>query len=260
MPTTVDYCSKAFCAEHTFGGPQLATSFRKIRMGVELMGKHWKKERRTMGGYNSGRSGGRPTVEGSLTLDLSKLMRDRALRPGHSDAGTLSWHNVATGERTSSIRYAAALGSQSGALRLVYTSTSNWSRESRNLDYSVELVTTPQPFGGVRWWFLCPRTGAHVTKLHLPPGAWTFASRSAYRLGYRSQRETPRDRALSRAFKLRRRLGATGAIGDYVPKPKWMRWRTYDREMLRIAEAEFVVDGHMVLTVEKLMARRPQRP
>jgi hypothetical protein len=40
---------------------------------------------------------------------------------------------------------------------------------------------------------------------------------------YRSQREAPHDRALRRAFKLRGKLGADGGIGDYVPKPKWMR-------------------------------------
>jgi hypothetical protein len=42
----------------------------------------------------------------------------------------------------------------------------------------------------------------------LPSGAYTFACRKAYRLAYRSQRETPRDRALSGAFALRRKLGA----------------------------------------------------
>jgi hypothetical protein len=43
------------------------------------------------------------------------------------------------------------------------------------------------------------------------------------------QREPAHDRALRRAFKLRGMLGAEGGIGDYVAKPKWMRWRTYDR-------------------------------
>jgi len=210
-----------------------------------------------VGGYNSGRSGGRPTVEGSLTLDLNKLMRDQTVRAGQRSAGSLSWHNVVTGEPTASIRYAASLGSQSGSLRLVYRTTNHWTGETRDMDWVLELTTTSQHFGGRRWWFLCPKTGARVTKLHLPPGAQTFGSRTAYRLGYRSQRETPRDRALNRAFKLRRGLGAKGGIGDHIPKPKWMRWGTFGREVEKIAEAEAIVDGHMILAVERLIIRRP---
>ena len=53
-----------------------------------------------------------------------------------------------------------------------------------------------------------------------------FASRQAYGLGYRSQRETSYDRALRQAFKLRGRLGGRGGIGDDIAKPKWMRWPT----------------------------------
>ena len=55
-----------------------------------------------------------------------------------------------------------------------------------------------------------PRTGRTATKLHLPSGASTFACRKAYRLGYRSQRETPRDRSLSRAFALREKSWRRG--------------------------------------------------
>ena len=100
---------------------------------------------------------------------------------------------------------------------------------------------TPQPFGGRRWWFVCPRTGRRAVNLYLPNGAFSFASRQAYRLTYRSQRETSYDRALRRAFKLRGKLGADGGVGDYVPKPKWMRWPTYDRKLEEVFAAEGVV-------------------
>jgi hypothetical protein len=43
---------------------------------------------------------------------------------------------------------------------------------------------------------------------------------------------------LRRAFKLRGKLGAEGGIGDYVEKPKWMRWQTYDRKLEEIFAAE----------------------
>ena len=133
----------------------------------------------------------------------------------------------------------------------MYTTT-GWDGERREADYWIQLETTPQPFGGRRWWFVCPRTGRRAAKLYLPNGAVTFASRQAYRLAYRCQREQPHDRALRRAFKLRGKLGADGGIGDYIPKPKWMRWRTFDRAMARIERAEGVVDAHTALLFDRV--------
>jgi hypothetical protein len=54
---------------------------------------------------------------------------------------------------------------------------------------------------------------------------------------------------------LRGKLGANGGIGDYVPKPKWMRWRTYDRKLEQIFAAEEVVDAHLLGFVQKLERR-----
>ena len=51
--------------------PRIPTLFRKI-LDWEL----------AMGGYGSGRTGGRPTTDNGLTLDLSKLRRDGLFRPG----------------------------------------------------------------------------------------------------------------------------------------------------------------------------------
>ena len=56
---------------------------------------------------------------------------------------------------------------------------------------------------------------------------------------------------LRRAFKLRAKLGADG-IGDYVRKPKWMRWRTFERMIARIDKAEEIVDAHEALLLDRL--------
>jgi hypothetical protein len=53
---------------------------------------------------------------------------------------------------------------------------------------------------------------------------------------------------------LRGKLGADGGIGDYVPKPKWMRWPTYDRKLEEIFAAEEVVDAHLLGFVQKARA------
>jgi hypothetical protein len=208
-----------------------------------------------MGGIGSGNHGGRPTVEDGLVLDLNRLIRQRIFRPG-GWSGSIVWSEVHSGRETARIGYECFMGQESGRVRLTYTTTHAWSGEKHSSDYWVQLATKAQPFGGRRWWFVCPRTGDLVSKLYLPAGAFTFASRRAYRLSYRSQRESPRDRALGRAFKLRRKLGSNGGIGDYIERPKGMRWRTFDRMMERIEAAEAVCNVNLLRFVQKLGRRK----
>jgi hypothetical protein len=204
-----------------------------------------------MGGYGSGRSGGRATTDSGLTLTLSKLLRDKLFRPGSACYSSLIWTNTTTGERVGSIGYEAHLDQESGRFRLHYTTTRR-DGEKHSSDYWIQLETTPQPFGGRRWWFICPRTGKRAAKLYLPNGAFTFASRQAYRLAYACQREQPHDRASRRAFKLRGKLGGDGGIGDFIPKPKWMRQSTYDRKLEEIYAAEEVVEVYLCAGLDKL--------
>jgi hypothetical protein len=161
------------------------------------------------------------------------------------------WTDARTGERIGAIGYKVHLGQESGRVRLMYTTTRGGG-ERHESDYWIELTTTPQPLGGRRWWLICPRTGRRAAKLYLPNGAFNFASRQAYGLAYPCQREQPHDRALRRAFKLRGKLGGTGGIESYIPKPKWMRWSSYDRAMARIDRAEEAVDAHTALLLDRL--------
>jgi hypothetical protein len=88
-------------------------------------------------------------------------------------------------------------------LRLQYVVHDYWSGEACEIDDKIFLATSRPPFGGLRWWFVCPRENRRVRKLHLPLGGRHFWSRRAYELAYASQRETKYDRALRRARKLR---------------------------------------------------------
>ena len=61
-------------------------------------------------------------------------------------------------------------------------------------------------------------------------GGGIFACRHCYRLAYPSQRESPDHRALRRADRIRARLGwEPGILNGDGCKPKWMRWRTFQR-------------------------------
>jgi hypothetical protein len=209
-----------------------------------------------MGGTGSGNYGGRPTVEDALKLDLHHLIRNGSFRLGAIVTGSLAWTNAYTGEQRASIGYKAHMGDERGWVRLTYTTTNHWTGQTTPHDYTVELTTTPQPLGGRRWWWVCPRRRDLVSKLYKPAGGGIFASRKAHHLAYRSQRQSPYDRAISQAFKRRQRLGAGGGIGDPIDKPHGMRWATFDRKMEQIEAAEAVCNARLLRFVQQLTTSR----
>jgi hypothetical protein len=198
-----------------------------------------------VGGYLSGNHGGQPTVEASLFLDLYAMLRGGTLLRDDVRSGRIVFSNGYTGERIGWISYFANLDELRGRMRLTHGS-GHLAR-----DYWVDLTTTEQPLGGRRWWFICPVTGRRVRKLYLPPGAITFASRQAYRLGYCSQRETAAGRSLSQSFKLRAKLGCE----DEWRKPKWMRWATFHRYSERLERLERICDVNFFSVVARLTRR-----
>ena len=197
-----------------------------------------------MGGYGSGRTGGRPTVEDGLTLDLGRLLRHRHVIPGRHVSGSLIWTNTRTGEHVGSIGYEAHLSDPRDSwMRLHYTTTS-WRHDSKVAsDFRVHLTTTTPRSGGRRWWFICPLTGRRAAKLHLPNGATRFACRQAYHLAYQSQCESGIDRTHARQARLCRKLEAEYrfALDFAPPRPKWMRHKTYAR---LVAEVEAAIEAH----------------
>ncbi len=164
---------------------------------------------------------GRATIEDGLTLDINKLVRDGNIRLGQWRSGTLTWRRVPSGEEVGSIGYEANLIDPDDAwVRLHYR------QNGEPKDYRVRLETTRPNYGGRRWWFRCPATGRRVANLHSPPGGGIFASRRAYGLAYRSQRERAYDRALTRTQDIRMKLGGSPSLAEPFPdKPKGMWWR-----------------------------------
>jgi hypothetical protein len=67
-----------------------------------------------------------------------------------------------------------------------------------------------------------------------------FVSRQAFRTSYATQRECELGRAQRRAQEVLQSLGGSGASDEayYLRKPKWMRWRTFERKMAIVREAD----------------------
>jgi len=190
-----------------------------------------------MGGYGSGPGGGRPTVEGSLRLELPYLRRAGYFRPGHSVFGTLSW--TRGGERCGSVEVACSIDSHGwGALNLSFT-RNNGERVTQR----ISLEPVPMRFGGWRLYAQCPMDGRRCTTLVLPNGGHRFASIKAWRLPYASQREDAFGRAHRRIAKANERLGKMS---------KYARTPTRQRQWDRICDAEDVLDQGLALAWQRV--------
>jgi hypothetical protein len=202
------------------------------------------------------RSGGRPTVESSITLDLQHLTR-AGLVSGHTQSGNLQWTRQNSSQPICRIEYQASLYKDIAILHLAsIIRFSSFGGPVRLEEQTIHLVATTPPFGGRRWWFVCPSTGRRATKLHLPYGAPVFASRGAYRLGYAVQREGALDRARRRTRKARQRIGGSPNLMECLPlKPKWMRWATYWRHVEACQGAEGMMLRFLVADTEKFLGR-----
>jgi hypothetical protein len=183
--------------------------------------------------------GGRPIIESGTTLDI-RYLTHTGLVPNSTRSGNLQWTWPNTGQRACHIEYQVTLNENTGILRLCSIMRfDGLGRAVRVGEQTIHLITTAPPYGGRRWWFICPSTGRRAMKLHLPYGAGVFASRQAHCLGYAIQREGAPDRARRRARKARKRIGRNPNLLERLPiKPKWMRWATYWRHVEACQEAD----------------------
>jgi len=185
-----------------------------------------------MGGYGSGRRGARPAVEDGLTIDLPLLMRRGWISDGgsrHYDSLTWSSH----GQERATVSYSYTMIDLDAAyIELRYT-RSPYGREPEKVVQRIRLVATIPHYGGRRWWMVCPYSGKRATKLYMPPGGDRFAGRAAWRLGYRSQRVSHRDRPFEKLFRLQRKLGSSEGWEAGIYRPKGMWRQTFDRHWER---------------------------
>jgi len=215
-----------------------------------------------MGGLGSGRTGSLPIIEQGLKLDLRRLRRQGVFTPDGAERWTtLTWTNSVTGERISTCHLRYRAGPGKGWLRLKYRVTP-YGREPRDIDDLFILEPFPQPFGGFRWYVVCPVTGRRCQCVYLPCGAYSFRSRRAFscRLLYASQREDGHSRLFARARRHGEKMLRRGppewqrqhGDWDFPPKPPRMHWKTYCRALDRWDEAEHQADGMLSRWLQQL--------
>jgi hypothetical protein len=152
------------------------------------------------------------------SIDIREFKRKGWLQaPGWR---TLTWR--LNGEVTATI----GIWALPDQIRVRYTCRP-WSGEPKQYEYPVFFDFTKCNYGGERRWFICPARGCsrRVAVLYMSS---IFACRHCLDLAYESQRESPWQRAFSKARRIREKVGCTDPMEDDFPdKPKWMHWRTY---------------------------------
>jgi hypothetical protein len=169
------------------------------------------------------------------------------LRPSwRSDPIGIRWTSSYWGEIASGVVTANMESKHQGWLRI----------QLGDLDQLITLIPRPRHFGGHQWYFICPAMNRDCSVLWLPPGANRFCSRQTWgarRVAYASQFAGPDNRAHIGQAKIKAKL-----IGDLdpdqwelPPKPKWMRWKTYNRHVERFETYESILEDG----VEELLAK-----
>ena len=170
-----------------------------------------------MGGSGSGRPGGygrKRNTSSSMPLDIRKIAHKALLMQGSS----FSWQWLVNDHQVAGISIQVDLQSMALSYRIQST--------GEMVEQRVQTQTSLCHLGGQRHWFTCPQCSKRVAVLYAP-GRY-FACRQCGGLGYATQKEGVGDRAMTKADRLRKRLGWPAGIahGD-GGKPKGMHWETF---------------------------------
>jgi hypothetical protein len=188
----------------------------------------------------------RVCLQDGLKLDLNQLARKGFIKFGANiGARRISWSNSHHGAIASGVVTADMTDPNHAWFRIAFG----------GFVQQITLVSRPRHLGGRQWLFLCPATGRLATVLWKPPGASRFCSRQAWgrQVAYHSQFQDAATRAYLGKERIKARLigDLDPAEWDLPPKPKWMRWATYNRYVERFDDYEEVLDKASISSVMK---------
>ena len=217
-----------------------------------------------MGGKRSGRGpwSERYTTQDCLDLSISKLYKWDILPPVVGQAGRISWSWPGVWKSDDSVRYEVRRGNyyDGWVIELTYTLTDNRTGEREYIKTPISLDTTIPHFGGLRYWFICPRCEERKAVLYKHPERTTFACRNCHDLVYKTQRLDKLNRAYKRLKNIHEKLGAPSEVFIRFPKkPKHMHWTTYYRLRQQAREADKQIAGAVYPMLRSVLNRVKSR-
>jgi len=99
-----------------------------------------------------------PCLDELRNIDINRMVKLGAIPKCGFKSGNWIWSDRDTGEQNSCVSYTADTMSENKTLRLQYVIVDT----QEKVDVTIQLSTSKQPFGGERFWFVCPITGKRV--------------------------------------------------------------------------------------------------
>lgn len=180
-----------------------------------------------MGGFGSGRRSNRWTTDDCLRINLSNLKQLGMLQRHCMTRREQVWSQY--GQTIADLTLVTDVHCLQPSPRLTITGYAF----GRVINCVIQLEEYALPYGGERWYALCPRTGRRCTALVLPPGQVQFASVVGWNVAYGSQRECPIHRGHRAIDKDQKRLRG---LSKYTRKP------TRERLLDKLIKREVFVD------------------
>lgn len=182
--------------------------------------------------FGAGRPGSHVKAEHFRRIDARHWARAGILQS--RCGGAWAWTDPDTCEQKACISFQ----SDGATLRLTFN------MNDRPMRQQVPILTTGCTYGGLRYWFGCPRCGGRVAILYLRNLG--FGCRKCCRVVYASQSEG----VIGRAWRKQRKVEAK--LGDGCVLPKGMHLTTYERLMKTIIECEHRKGDELVALVRRM--------
>lgn len=219
-------------------------------------------------GYGSGgHNKRRTTAEACWKVDTAQLNRAGMIHPGTAMLGTIMFKTRALEIRVTP--------DNPGELRMALVVPKQGRHEQR-----VMLSFTDNHYGGAsRAWFSCPLCRRRVFRLFYYDHTWNgptqvhyLACRHCWRLTYNLRRERGLSKYQSQTAKASDKLKHWAALHgdwDYItdlkdlgwselpPKPRWMRWHTYDKIATKFEDAAESSDGAFLSKMLSFLGEAP---
>jgi hypothetical protein len=170
-----------------------------------------------MGGIGSGRKATTFDTDDCLAISLADLRRDGALKRYLWARRVREWVELRSRRTVGAVSIVADV--DTGRI------TIKGNAFGHPIDQKLEVVAQPLPYGGERFYVLCPLSGKRCTVLIIPPGKTFFASARGWGVAYASTRMCE----VGRANRAMRKVEET-RLSKYARRPtrdryqqRWLR-------------------------------------
>ncbi len=153
------------------------------------------------------------TTKDLLKLSIQWLVKNKYIESECYKSAGIAWYK-SNKKKIASINIIVNIVNNKNYIELIYTHN-----KTEDIRYKVFIETTTPNYGGIRYWFICPKCHKRVTFLY---GGKYFLCRTCQNLCYETQQLNTTDRMMEKSDKYRNK-----ALNKKGTKKKGMHWKTF---------------------------------